>query len=133
MNEEAVLELYGLDPDPAYREPIRQLLKREIEHMAAEDHELLRTLCVMLFCIGQVEDTHIIWQAKQKNQDAASYIDVQLLCGAGYQATVDYLERRGDPQAKQELKYLKECEPFDFIDFSKEEWVQGYKQYYGVT
>ncbi|WP_408894467.1 hypothetical protein [Paenibacillus taichungensis] len=130
MNEEKVLELYGLDPDTKHRQQIRELLQQEIENQEAVDHEYLKTLCIMLFCIGNVEDTVLIWQAKRKNQDTGSYIDVQLLCGAGYEKTVTYLEQKDGDQARKQLKYLRQCEPYDFVDFSKEEWVSNYKQYY---
>ncbi|CAM2977609.1 hypothetical protein HP548_31275 [Paenibacillus taichungensis] len=130
MNEEKVLELYGLDPDTKYRQQIRELLQQEIENQEAVDHEYLKTLCIMLFCIGNVEDTVLIWQAKRKNQDTGSYIDVQLLCGAGYEKTVTYLEQKDGDQVREQLNYLRQCEPYDFVDFSKEEWVSYYKQYY---
>ncbi|TDL67737.1 hypothetical protein E2R58_00510 [Paenibacillus amylolyticus] len=132
MNEEELLELYGLDPDEVNWEAIRQLLHQEIENQNLEDNEVLKLLCIMLFCIGNVEDTQLIWRAKRKNQDTGSYIDVQLLCGAGYERTLFYLENMDGGQAHEELLYLKQCEPYDFVDFSKVEWVSDYEQYYGV-
>lgn len=132
MNEEELLELYGLDPDEVNREAIRQLLHQEIENQNLEDNEALKLLCIMLFCIGNVEDTELIWQAKRKNQDTSSYIDVQLLCGAGYEETLFYLENMNGEQAHKEVLYLRQCEPYDFVNFSKTEWVSNYKQYYGV-
>ncbi|MFC9707350.1 hypothetical protein ACFTRD_04240 [Paenibacillus sp. NPDC056933] len=133
MNEEEILELYGLDPDTKHRERVRELLQQEIENQEAVDHEYLKTLCIMLFCIGNVEDTGLIWQAKRKNQDTGSYIDVQLLCGAGYEKTVTYLEQKDGDEAGEQLNYLRQCELYDFVDFSKEEWVFNYKQYYGLS
>lgn len=132
MNEEELLELYGLDPDEVNREAIRQLLHQEIENQNLEDNEVLKQLCIMLFCIGNVEDTELIWQAKRKNQDTSSYIDVQLLCGAGYEETLFYLENMNGEQAHKEVLYLRQCEPYDFVNFSKVEWVSDYKRYYGV-
>lgn len=132
MNEEELLQLYGLEPDELNRKDIRQLLHQEIENRNLEDNEVLKLLCIMLFCIGIVEDTTLIWQAKQKNQDTSSYIDVQLLCGAGYEETLIYLEKMDGEQAHKELLYLRQCEPYDFVDFSKVEWVLDYKRYYGV-
>ncbi|RAW19373.1 hypothetical protein DC345_00930 [Paenibacillus taichungensis] len=130
MNEEEILELYGLDPDTKHREHIKELLHQEIENQETVDHDYLKTLCIMLFCIGNVEDTGLIWQAKCKNQDTGSYVDVQLLCGAGYEKTVTYLEQNLEDSAAEQLSYLRQCEPYDFVDFSKEEWVSNYKQYY---
>ncbi|WP_419891653.1 hypothetical protein [Paenibacillus xylanexedens] len=78
MNEEELLQLYGVEPDEVNREAIRQLLHQEMEDRNSEDNEILKLLCIMLFCIGNVEDTTLIWKAKRKNQDTSSYIDVQL-------------------------------------------------------
>ncbi|MGQ8871211.1 hypothetical protein [Paenibacillus sp. TSA_86.1] len=132
MNEDELLQVYGLEPHKKHRELIRQLLKQEMHHREAEDHEVLKLLCIMLFAIGNVEDTELIWQAKRKNQDTVSYIDVQLLCGAGFDATIVYLEKKGGEQAHNQVLYLKNCEPYDFVDFSKDEWFSGYKAYYGI-
>ncbi|MDT9722741.1 hypothetical protein QVE09_28000 [Paenibacillus sp. ClWae2A] len=132
MHEKELLQLYGLEPDGVNREAIRQLLRQEMENRQSEDNEVLKRLCIMLFCIGNVEDTELIWQAKQMNQDTSSYIDVQLLCGAGYEETLFYLEKMDGEQAHEELLYLRRCEPYDFVDFSKLDWVSDYKRYYGV-
>lgn len=130
MDEKEILDLYDLDPDTRHRQQIRELLQQEIENQEAVDHEYLKTLCIMLFCIGNVEDTGLIWQAKRKNQDTGSYIDVQHLCGAGYEKTVTYLEEKDGGQAGEQLNYLRRCELYDFVDFSKEERVSYYKKYY---
>ncbi|MNC26908.1 hypothetical protein D3C75_750600 [compost metagenome] len=133
MREDELLALYGLDPNPEYRDQIRQKLEEEIHQQDVEDHEYLKTLCVMLFCMGNVEDTQLIWQAKRKNQDTGSYIDVQLLCGAGYEETISYLDQQDDALALAELQYLRQCEPYDFVHFSKAEWVSNYNRYYGIS
>ncbi|WP_127539489.1 hypothetical protein [Paenibacillus illinoisensis] len=132
MNEEKVLQEFSLEPGSRDRERIRTLLQQEIENSSARDNDYLRILCVILFAIGHVEDTQLIWQDKRKNQDTGSYVDVQLLCGAGFEETTIYLEQLGEQQAEEQLQYLKQCEPYDFVDFSKEEWIAQYKQYYGV-
>ncbi|MFK0522090.1 hypothetical protein ACINKY_07730 [Paenibacillus illinoisensis] len=132
MNEEKALQEFSLEPGSRDRERIRTLLQQEIDNSNAVDNDYLRILCVMLFAIGQVEDTQLIWQAKRKNQDTRSYVDVQLLCGAGFEETIIYLEQLGEQQAEEQLQYLKQCELYDFVDFSKEEWIAQYKQYYGV-
>ena len=85
----------------------------------------------MLFCIGNVEDTTLIWQAKQKNQDTSSYIDVQLLCGAGYEETLFYLEKMDGEQAHEELLYLRHCEPMILLISPKRNGL-NHKRYYGV-
>ncbi|MEO2204667.1 hypothetical protein ABGV42_13055 [Paenibacillus pabuli] len=132
MNEEKALQEFGLELGSRDRERIRTLLQQEIENSSAMDNDYLRILCVMLFAIGHVEDTQLIWQAKRKNQDTGSYVDVQLLCGAGFEDTTMFLEQLDGQQAEEQLQYLRQCEPYDFVDFSKEEWITQYKQYYGV-
>lgn len=132
MNEDELLQVYGLAPDKKHRESIRKLLHQEMENRVAEDFEVLKLLCIMLFAIGNVEDTELIWQAKRKNQDTGSYIDVQLLCGAGVEETIVYLEKKGGEQAHDQVLYLKKCELYDFVDFSKDKWLSGYKAYYGI-
>ncbi|WP_145328765.1 hypothetical protein [Paenibacillus xylanexedens] len=132
MNEDELLQMYGLEPDKKHRESIRRLLQQEMENREADDHEILKLLCIMLFAIGNVEDTELIWLAKRKNQNAGSYIDVQLLCGAGIEETIVYLEKKGGEQAHKQLLYLRKCEPYDFVDFSKDQWLSEYKAYYGV-
>lgn len=127
-----MLDIYGLEPDKRHRESIRQLLQQETENEEAEDNEVLKLLCVMLFAIGNVQDTELIWQAKRKNQDTGSYIDVQLLCGAGVEKTIAYLEKRGGEQARKQLLYIEQCQPVDLVDFSKDQWLSGYIAYYGV-
>lgn len=47
----------------------------------------------------QIEDTRLIWQAKHLNMDAFFMIDVQLLCGAGLEATQLYLLEIDDEEA----------------------------------
>lgn len=132
MNEDELLQVYGLEPDKRDRESIRLLLRQEMENREAEDNEVLKLLCIMLFAVGNVEDTELIWQAKRKNQDTGSYMDVQLLCGAGVEETTAYLEKKGGEQAHEQLLYLRQCEPYDFVDFSKDQWLSKYKAYYGV-
>ncbi|NUU79833.1 hypothetical protein [Paenibacillus xylanilyticus] len=130
MNEEEALQEFGLEPGSGDRERIRRLLQQEFDNTSAEDNDYLKTLCIMLFAIGHVEDTQLIWQAKRKNQDTGSYVEVQLLCGAGFEDTIMYLEQKGGQQAGEQLQYLRQCEAYDFVDFSKEEWLSNYKQYY---
>ncbi|MGF6355896.1 hypothetical protein ABIE27_003811 [Paenibacillus sp. 4624] len=131
MNEDELLQLYGVEPGKNQRESICKLLQQEMENQETEDHEVLKLLCVMLFALGSVEDTELIWEAKRKNQDTGSYIDVQLLCGAGFEETIAYLEKKGGEQAHEQLLYLRQCEPYNFVDFSIDQWLSGYKVYYG--
>ncbi len=79
----------------------------------------------------QIEDTRLIWQAKHLNMDAFFMIDVQLLCGAGLEATQLYLLEIDDEDAIAELAYLEKCEAIgDFEAFSKEVWMKQAELYY---
>ena len=131
--EEAILEHYGLEPELKYRGMLRSLLNEEINNEDAEDNEYLKTLCIMLFSIGEVEDSLIIWEAKQKNFDTSCYIDAQLLCGAGVDYTIDYLMTIASKEAQQEMNYLRKRKDIDFVSFSKREIINNYKQYYGIN
>ncbi|GKV54480.1 hypothetical protein NCCP2222_04270 [Sporosarcina sp. NCCP-2222] len=130
--EETVLDQYGLEPDRIYSENIRTLLREEIDNKDAEDNDYLKTLCIMLFSIGAVEDSLLIWEAKQKNFDTSCYIDVQLLCGAEYDATLDYLLTAASEEAVETMDYLMNHEETDFASFSKGEIMNDYKRYYGI-
>lgn len=130
--EEKLLERFGIEPENQHRDSIRQLLQAEIRNEVSEDNEYLKTLCVLLFYIGAVEDTLLIWAAKRKNFDASAYIDVQLLCGAGVKETMEFLQAQPNEDSQKQLAYLQNCEPYDLEDFSKIEWMNGYKRYYGL-
>ncbi|WP_239616873.1 hypothetical protein [Cohnella mopanensis] len=130
--EDELLKLYGLEPDISYRETLQKLLNDEIDNDDYKDNEYLKTLCIMLFSIGQVEDTQLVWRAKRKSSDAGIYIDVQLLCGAGLESTIEFLDNLNNDIAKEQIEYLKKCEETDFKDFSKTEVINNYKQYYGI-
>jgi len=75
----------------------------------------------------------MIWQAKESSWDAHCSIDVQLLCGAGLEATKKYLAAEGSPRAAAALDYLLQCEAADdFAGFSVENQSRWYSRYYGV-
>lgn len=131
--EEAILEEYGLEPELQYRGTLRSLLKEEIKNEDSEDNEYLKTLCIMLFSIGEVEDSLIIWEAKKKNFDTNCYIDVQLLCGAGFDHTINYLMTIASKEANEAMNYLQKCKDTDVARFSKREMINNYKQYYGMN
>ncbi|MEH1168076.1 hypothetical protein V6V47_22095 [Micromonospora sp. CPCC 205539] len=86
---------------------------------------------MQLFNAGQLTDVLTIWQAKESSWDAHCSIDVQLLCGAGLNATKAYLEADGSEDAAEALRYLRECEVTgDFANFSVEEQTRWRTEYY---
>lgn len=128
---EQVLHTYGLSPESEQVDVIRRLLVEECANTDREDHEYMRLLCTQLFSIGQIEDTRLIWQAKRLSMDAFFMIDVQLLCGAGLEATQWYLVEMDEELAVAELAYLEKCEAAgDFENFSKEAWMKQAALYY---
>lgn len=128
---EQVLHTYGLSPEPRQVDAIRRLLVEECANTERENHEYMRLLCTQLFSIGQIEDTRLIWQAKRLSMDSFFMMDVQLLCGAGLEATQLYLLEMDEEEAVAELAYLEKCEAAgDFEEFSKEVWMKQAKLYY---
>ncbi|NQX64748.1 hypothetical protein HQN90_01285 [Paenibacillus alba] len=129
-----LLHLYGLVPKLSKLADIRTLLVNELNNQEFEDNEYIKTLCIQLFIIGQVEDSILIWKAKKKNFDTFCYIDVQLLCGAGLEQTKMYLGDANIFDALDALAYLKKAElAKDFVGFSRENSINFYLGYYGLS
>lgn len=122
---------YGIKPKLEDRIEIRNLLLYEIEHEDDENiesHEPMRVLCFLLFLIGNIEDCEIIWKAKMLNMDAESMIDGELLCGAGYSETLNYVKTKDImPKMKE---YLEE---YIGQEIDKDEIVDGFKSYYRIA
>lgn len=84
-----------------------------------------------MFNVGFLNDVLVIWRAKESSWDAHCSIDVQLLCGAGLEATKEYLAAEGSHSASAALDYLRQCEAAgDFTDFSVENQSRWYSKYY---
>lgn len=128
---DAQLETFSLNPDAKFAEEIREIIREEIADKNREDNEILKLSCAQLFALGHVEDSLLIWQAKQSNFDAACYLDIQLLCGAGFEETKAFLSNQDTPEAREALKYLLECEKAgDFEGFTVESQNQEYHRYF---
>jgi hypothetical protein len=108
---------------------IRRVLRDQAElDQMDQDTELMRLCCAQLFNAARPEDVAAIWLAKESSFDAHCSIDVQLLCGAGLEATKRQLRADGPADA---LAYLLECEAAgDFEDFSVAERARMYAEYY---
>ncbi|MFF2450832.1 hypothetical protein ACFVSW_27805 [Neobacillus sp. NPDC058068] len=63
---EELLKRYGLVPRIEFVHNIRKLLIEEIDKKSPEGNEYLKTLCIQLFALGYVEDSLLIWKAKEK-------------------------------------------------------------------
>lgn len=137
MNEDESLGRYGLRPASSDLDQIRELLgtqvARERQSQGNGDTDLMKLCCVQLFNAGLLNDVLVIWRAKESSWDAHCSIDVQLLCGAGLEATKEYLAAEGSHSASAALDYLRRCEAArDFTDFSVENQSRWYSRYYRV-
>ncbi|MDL2257736.1 hypothetical protein LJC42_01070 [Eubacteriales bacterium OttesenSCG-928-K08] len=93
MMLEEMQKKFTMFPGDKYIHEIRTLLGEEIaSHPEDGCTDELRFLCYLLFYIGKVEDCEIIWKAKSISMDTSIMIDVGLLFGAGYEATMEYIE-----------------------------------------
>lgn len=136
MTLEESISLYGLRP-PALEQldQIRNRLAEETEQerrgQGKGDTELAKLCCVQLFSHGMLEDVLSIWRAKTASMDANCGIDVQLLCGAGLNATKEYLQKTDCDSAQQALLRIAECERAgDFDGFTIDEQMRFYADYY---
>ena len=136
MTYEEALRKFGLPASPRDREEIRHLLSEETERERRGEagEEMLRTLCMQLFSLGVPEDSLLIWNAKESSFDASCGLDVQFLCGAGFEATQEFLSRSSAPSASAALEYLKKCERAgDFAGWSPAKCLADYQRYYGLN
>jgi len=146
MTYEEWIEKFGLLPDEHSLPIIRQALAVEIRRHRAgndisrespddsfeepDDMELLRVLCIQLFAAGHVSDSLLIWRAKRASFDTGCGLDIQFLCGAGLDATRDFLARSGATDA---VEYLDHCVVAgDFARFTPEDHLKYYRRYCGL-
>ena len=99
MDENELLARFGLVPVAADLPEIRRLIQSLIADDERESSEPLKTLCIQLFSAGIPSDSLLIYKAKMSEFDAACYIDIQLVCGAGLEATKAFLARPCPPTA----------------------------------
>jgi hypothetical protein len=131
MNENDLLARFGLTPSAADLPEIRRLVGAAIADRNRDSNEPLKVLCIQLFSAGVPDDALLIYRAKMSSFDAGSYIDIQLVCGTGLEATKGFLSKSGAPEAKPLSAYLKDCEAAgDFEGFTPQRQLESYKRYY---
>ncbi|KAB1116797.1 hypothetical protein [Micromonospora aurantiaca (nom. illeg.)] len=132
MNDDESIRRYGLRPTGAAVPHIREMLRAQADlDQHDQDTELMKLCCLQLFNAGRLSDVLVIWQAKESSWDAHCSIDVQLLCGAGLDATKAYLDADGSDDATEALRYLLDCEAAgDFDNFSIAEQARWRAAYY---
>lgn len=141
MDADDWLARHGLRPDAGLLPELRARLAHEAEIERATyadeytgdaeaDHELMRLICAQLFGFGLLEDVPLIWYAKERSMDTSFAIDIQMLCGAGYDETEAYLAANGPEDA---LDYLRSCHSAgDFEEFTPAARMAEYERYFGV-
>ena len=85
----------------------------------------IRLSAFLLFKIGNVEDSLLIWQAKECNFDTFCGLDIQLTVGAGVEKTIAYLKNLNDSSAAAAAAYITECRDsgdFKSLDNYTEDW-----------
>lgn len=130
---EEALSRFGLPASVHFRDELRTLLDEAIENVrqGEGDTELLRVFCLQVFSLGVVEDSILIWKAKKSSFDSDCGLDVQFLCGAGLEATKDYLAKADLPFAPAILEYLSHCEKSgDFQDWTPGKTIADYRRYF---
>lgn len=138
LDEDELLERLGLAPAACELDAVRALLAdqtaRERRCQGDGDTDVMRLCCVQLFSAGELRDVLPIWAAKTASFDAAGAVDVQLLCGAGLEATKRFLRGQPSREAEAALSHVLQCERSgDFAGFSPGQQMEGYRRYYGVT
>lgn len=132
---DAALARFGLPAGLIDRPHIAAALDAQVrlEEEGRGDQFLMRVLCAQLFSLGQVADALLVWRAKQCNFDTHCAIDVQLLCGAGLDATKAFLKGSASDGATHALEYLRHCEACgNFAGFTVEQKMDELRQFYRV-
>ncbi|MFT3691535.1 MAG: hypothetical protein QM831_00225 [Kofleriaceae bacterium] len=125
MDETEIIARYGLPP----RDEDLPAIRDHLDTYRDDDTTILKAYAVLLFAAGHVEDAPRIWRAKRSSFDASMSLDVQLLCGAGYAESVEYLAS-AEPDAHA---YILHCtDTGDFTDFTPAQRLADYRRYYGL-
>jgi hypothetical protein len=134
MNETELLARFGLTPAAADLPEIRQLIQSVTSDHERDSNEPLKVLCIQLFSAGIPSDALLIYKAKMSSFDAGCYIDIQLVCGAGLEATKAFLRESSEPEAKELLSVLLDSSSArDFDGFTPEQHLDFYRRYYGLS
>lgn len=88
-------------------------------------------LCgLMLFKMGNVEDSVLLWQVKTLDFDTFCGLDVQMLVGGGVAETIAFLTNLANESSLKAAGYIQKCREagdFDHID----EYVAECNRYFG--
>lgn len=132
VDSDESLRRYGLQPSADDLDEIRGILRSEAQLMQDDqDTELMKLSCVQMFNAGHLDDVMAVWQAKVSSWDAHCALDVQLLCGAGLDATKAHLAACGSGAAAEALQYITDCQAAGvFGDFDVDQQARWWAEYY---
>jgi hypothetical protein len=134
MDEHDLLARFGLTPVAADLPEIRRLIQTAIADSNRDSNEPLKLLCIQMFSAGIPSDALLIYRAKMSSFDASCYIDIQLVCGAGLEATKAFLRASRAPEAKALLAVLQDSKyTTDFEGFAPQQQLDSYRHYYGLS
>ena len=134
MDENDLLARFGVTPVTADLAEIRRLTQSAIADRNRDSNEPLKLLCIQLFSAGIPSDALLIYKAKMSSFDAACYIDIQLVCGAGFEVTKAFLRESSDPEAKALLAVLRDGNyARDFEGFTPQQQLDFYRRYYRLS
>jgi hypothetical protein len=134
MDENDLLARFGLTPVEHDLPEIRRLIESVIADTDRASNEPLKLLCTQLFSAGIPSDALLIYEAKMSSFDAGCYIDIQLVCGAGLEATEEFLRASSAPEATELLTLLERCKRAgDFAGFTPQQQLASYRRYHGLV
>ena len=114
MNEATFRQRLGLRVPIERLDEVRAILSTEGGKERAQqgrgDTELMRVCCAALFNAGVESDSLLVWRAKTASMDSDASIDIQLLCGAGLERTLEWLNGpkrwRGQRSDGENLRFV---------------------------
>jgi hypothetical protein len=134
MDENDLLARFGVTPVATDLPEVRRLIQSAIADRDRDSNESLKLLCIQLFSAGNPSDALLIYKAKTSSFDAACYIDIQLVCGAGLEATKAFLRESSAPEAKALLAVLQDSNHAgDFDGFTPQQHLDSYRRYYSLS
>ena len=129
-NREAILESISPVEAKDNHDLLRDIFLLEMEYRRSEeDFEYFENLyhCgLLLYFVGDPSDVSLMWDAKNINMDTGCGFDIETLFGAGFEETMNYLEKTGLSDLKSELSNLGEVASKNAL----EEWAEFKRNYY---
>jgi hypothetical protein len=132
---ESWLQRYGfqLNEDGAAgaRKVLRSLVESERSSQGTADTELMRLLCVQLFAMARPDDSVLIAEAREASFDAGASIGISLLCGAGVEKTLQWLDHEQTEATQRASAAIRAAvSRGDFDGFDPAEELREYRSYW---